>query len=114
MTGPSMGEEQVLDDQIAAVAIEVRRDSKRWTVKRAAGREVYVSPEGREYVRTDEARAAVRVEFSGKWTLGPLFLRPESSERLVEVQERKARRAERREEKRLARKRGSLVEAVAE
>lgn len=114
MTEPSMGEERVQDDQIAALAVEVRRDSKRWSVKRAAGREVYVSPEGREYVRTDEARAVVRVEFSGKYALAPLYLRPESSERLVEAQGRKLRRAERREEKRLARKRGSLVEAVAE
>lgn len=114
MDGPSMGENQVLDDRIASVAIEVRRDSKRWTVKRAAGREVYVSPEGAEYVRTDEPRATVRVEFVGKMRPAALFLRPESSARLVEVAERKVRRAERREEKRLARKRGSRVEEMAE
>lgn len=98
----------------APAPIEVRRDSKLWKVSRAAGREVFRSPEGREYVRTDEQHAAVRIEFEGKWTLGPLFLRPESSERLIEVAARKERRAARREEKRLARKRGSLVEAVAE
>lgn len=93
---------------------EVRRDSKAWTVKRAARREVFVSPEGAEYVRTDEARATVQVVFAGKWALSPLYLRPESSEQLVAAADRKQRRADRREEKRLARKRGSLVEEAPE
>lgn len=78
----------------------VRADSILWVVKRVAGRELFVSPEGPEYVRTDEARAEVRIDLKK----GPaLFLRPESSERLERVEARKARRAERRERARKVR-----------
>lgn len=78
----------------------VRADSPLWRVARVAGREVFVSPEGAEYVRTDEARASVRVNLK---KAPDLFLRPESSERLEKVEARKARRLERRERARKVR-----------
>lgn len=68
-----------------------------WTVNRVAGRELFVSPEGLEYVRAAPG-AAADLELTSWRTRGlpPLRLRRESGDRLVRVKERAARRLDRR------------------
>lgn len=79
-------------------------NSKDWKVTRVQGVELFVAPDGTEYRRTDASRATAAIHWpDAKWKLGPLYLRPESAERLTRVAERKERRINRRESARRAR-----------
>ncbi len=66
-----------------------------WSVRWVVGREVFTSPDGGEYVRASAGSAELELPMRTAG-LPPLRLRRDSSERLVRVRERAARRLSRR------------------